>query len=806
MIKNSLLVFFRKIKKYDIYSLINLFGLSIGITACLLIFLYMADEFRFDRHNRDAQDIYRLLQYNPRTGSDFAMQPAVMYPYLEGQIPEVQTFGRLLMLPEIVINADGKPFSESEFMMADPTVLDIFDFQFIAGDPATALSNPHSLIITRTAAEKYFGDDDPMGKSLVFLNMFTFEVSGVIEALPKNSHFRFAMLGAVDSFESIDPSLLTSWENLGFYYYFKLRPAADTEAVSSMIRSIVMNANDGFNQESYYHLQPLLDIRLHSGSVEWELADIGSITVVRVFSVVALLILILACFNFVNLSVATSIKRAREIGVKKVLGVSRKQLVFQFIAETFIISFFALLLSLLLVELSLPLLNSLSGKSLSFGLFSDPLMILVLAGLLLIISVIAGAYPAMIISRFKAIEAMKGLQTLTSIKTGKQKIFRLGLRQILMVLQFAVSTALIISTVLIFMQMQFLSQRHPGYDREGLIAVSNYVDEQGQSRALWLKEYLQRHPDVVSVSLSHNLPPARISNYAGLFYDTDIGRQSFHSAIVSCDADYFTTLGSRIISGRDFSDAMATDAAETAIINVTAASRMDVDDPLDMMIGGFYDGQRRRVIGVVEDIHFSSLHEAVGPVVFYISEESYPQNSKNILVRAAPGTEPAVVAHLAELWQQETTQWPLIYRFVEEQFMEDYHDDKSVMRILASFAALAIVLSIMGLVGLAVYTAATRTKEIGIRRVLGGSVAGIIRLISTEFGVLVILSNIFAWPAAYLFVNRWLDNFAYQLDINLTVFILAAVLVIFLSLLIVAAITYRTATANPVESMRSADQ
>ncbi len=805
MVKSILRVFFRKIRKNDIYSLINIVGLSAGIAACLIIFLFVRDELRYDRYHEHAGDTYRLLMHNPRTGGESAIQPGAMHPYLVDQIPGVEAVGRVIIWTESVFNTDNEPMTERLLLLADSSIVDILSFEFIKGDPSNALSNPNSIILTEDAAGKYFGDSDPMGQTMLYDNQYSFVVTAIIEDPPGNSHLEYSMIASIESLMSLNQSALTNWSNSSSYYYFRLATGTDPSAVAELVKNVVWENHEAYRDRVAFRLQPLLDIRLKSHHIEWDWAQTGNITVVFIFSAVAVLILVLACFNFINLSVATAIRRAREIGVKKVLGVSRPQLIMQFIAETFVIAFFAMLLALLLVELLLPALNNLTGKALSMELFSDPMLLVLLIGLLVIISLIAGGYPAMVMSRFKAINAMKGVQHIGNIKGPKNKRYSFRMRELLTLLQFAVSTALIVSSLMIFWQMRYLSDRNPGYEREGLIVIRNPLDQQGMARADYLKEILSQRTDVAGVTLAHNTPPNTPNNYTSIRWETDEGSQSVHGAINSVDADFFSTLGSRILMGRDFSPEMATDGSSATILNKAAVDRMGLDEPVGIWIEGFYDGVPRQIIGVVEDIHFSSLHEPVGPMAFFINAGSYPQNWFNIMVRLEEGSYEQAINFLETIWQEEASQWPLIYSFVDDQFMEHYQDDRRMMLIMAGFAGLAVLLSVLGLLGLAVYAAATRTKEIGIRKVLGASVSDITRLITSEFGILVIVSNILAWPAAYLFISRWLDNFAFRVDLNWMAFLLPAVLVYLIAVITVGLISYRAASMNPVVTLQNTD-
>lgn len=805
MIKNVLLVFLRKLKKNDIYSLINLIGLSIGIAACLLIFLYVADEWRYDRHHEHADLTYRLLLENKSSGNAMAIHTGAMYPYLDGQITGVENIARAYRWSQTVINAGEEPMIETGYMAADATILDIFSFSFIHGDPATALDNPHAIIITPETAIKYFGHEDPIGKTLDYQNMYSFVVSGVVEPFPAQSHIQFNMIASLESMHSVNPSMLNNWGNQAMLYYLRLEPEADPAIVAENITHALWGVNEQLSENVGYRLQPLTDIRLRSSNIDWDIALTGDITVVRIFSMIAILILALACFNFINLSVAMAVKRGREIGIKKVLGAGRGKLIGQFIAETFILALVAYVIANLLVEILLPSLNALTDKSLSFQLLKEPSHIVFSFALLLIISLIAGGYPAMVISRFKALHAMRGIDLMADMRQSRKKKLQFRMRQVLMLLQFAVSTALIVVSLMIFLQMRFMSDRHPGYDQTNMITIKNPWDEQASARATWVKNQLLQHPDVLHVSLAHNIPPGSPNNYTRFEIERSDEPHRIHGAVISCDASYFTTLGSKIIKGRDFSAEMGTDPGNATIINTSMMNRMGVDDPLGIHLSGFYDGDPRRVVGVVKDIHFMSLHEPVGPMAFYINENSYPQNWFSLAVRYGDGASAMVISLLEGLWQAEAPQWPLQYNHVDQLYRDHYNEDRRTMLIVTSFGGLAIVLSLLGLIGLALYASATRTKEIGIRKVVGASSAEITRMITSEFGVLVILSNILAWPAAWYFTSRWLENFAYRIDIQWLAFLTPALAVFAVAILTVSYISYRTANLNPVETLRNTE-
>ena len=803
MFKNALLSFFRKIGKGDTHSLINLAGLSVGIATCLLIFLYIADEISYDRHHEHAPRVYRLLQHSPETGDQAAVQPGVLYDFINEQTAGVQAMARLWPLRETPITVNDEPFTERGVAGFDPEIFDILSFEFLSGDPATALAEPHNVVLTASAAERYFGRENPMGQTVVLYNVLSFIVSGVVEDPPPQSHLDFSMLINIEGLGEISPSALTDWNNSGTYYYMKLSEGADPDQVSERIESLAWSANEHWKDRVGLRLQSLLSIRLFSGNVAWDNALKSDIYIVLIFSATALLILFLACFNFVNLSTAAAVKRNMEVGVRKVLGANRGQLVRQFLFETFMFTVFAMLIALLLLEILLPFLNDLSGKQLSQNLFSSIHLPLAIAGLLIIIPLMAGMYPSLIMSRFQAITAIKGGNPLSSIKGIRNKRYQLRMRQLLLLLQFAVSIALIVGSLMIFQQMRFLSDRNPGYDGENLMVIKNPWDNHAAGRAVWLREQLLQHPEVQKVSLTHNVPTVTPNNYTSFTFETGDGRQNFHGAVISCDTEFFKTLGTRLINGRDFLRDMPTDAQNSTIINRTAANRLRTEDPIGVTLGGFYDNNPRQVIGVVEDIHFSSMHEAVMPMAFFINHEAYPQNWFNIMVRYNPGASSMVYNHLTELWAEEAPHWPMEYFFMDQQTRALYQDDERVLNIVGSFAGLAIFLSAIGLTGLAIFAANTRIREIGIRKVLGAKVGEIVRLISGEFGAIALAANLIALPLAWYFINRWLENFAYRADTNWLIFILPPVFVLLLAWTIVGLISYRAATHNPTETLRN---
>ncbi len=803
MYQNVISSLFRKIGKKDIYTLINLTGLSVGLAVFLMIFLYVADELRFDRYHHNPEEVFRLLYEYPGTGSAAVIHTGALYDYLDNQVAGVSHLARLVELSDVPVNVNNRPLLEAGFAAADPDFLHILSIELIEGDLETALQNPHDIIISKTTAERYFGQDDPMGQIVNLYNTVPFTITGISKPNPDQSHFQYNMLCNLEGLLALNPGFTSSWDMQSASYYLRLEAGENPRHVAERIQTILWDVREQYKDHTYIGLQPLTDIRLKSDHIGWDKALTGDMGIVAIFSVTAILILFLACFNFINLSMAGAVSRRREIGIRKVLGANRIQLIRQFLLEAFALSFIAMLVALLLVELLLPLLNNISGKNLAQNYFNDPLLIIVILALLIVTPLLAGAYPAGFMSRFQPVAVIKGNQMITSVKGIRKKRVQLRMRQFLLLLQFAVSTALIVSSIIIYWQMNYMTSRHPGFERENMISVVNPFEQQAPARAAWLREQLLSHPDVEMVSLSHNAPAVDPMNYARLSYEGRNGQQQMHMAGISCDASYFEVLQSRILEGRNFDPDLITDPANSVIINETAARRLDVDNPIGTVLNGLFDGQPRQVIGVVEDIFYTSLHSSVRPMAFYISPEIYPQNFFNIIVRFREGQHANILAYLEEIWMKEAPEWPLEYYFTEELIYNQYDNERRVLTIVIAFAVLAIILSALGLVGLAIYASTTRIKEIGIRKVLGASVNEIIRMVSNEFGLLVILANLIAWPVTYIFTTRWLDGFAYRADIGWLIYVIPAVALYLLAVTIIASISYRAATINPVESLRN---
>jgi putative ABC transport system permease protein len=803
---NILKLVWRKIYKGDIYSLINFFGLSIGIATCLVIFLYVADELSYDRDQPKATSTYRILLNSPSRNSTTAIMPAVMYTHLDDRIPSIDQIGRFWFFNhDQVMTHNKRTFIEKGLAMADADCLNIFSFVFIKGSAENALSHPHSIILTRDASVRYFGNEEPIGQELVFENRYTFVVSAVIENIPSQSHLQFSMLASLEAMRSINSSVMTQWGNQSVYFYVQLADNANVAHVENQITQAVWQANERYKDRLFYQLQPLTDIHLKSKHVEWDLSGRGSIVMVRVFSFIAVLVLILACFNFVNLSLAMAVKRSKEIGIKKTLGASRYQLMVQFLAETFAVAFISLLLAVVLTELSLPILNQLTGKSLILNFFTQGYLIPFLILLLALVSVGAGLYPAVILSNSQPVQVMKGSRTSGFVDKNGRRVISFRLRQMLMLLQFSISTALIVVSLAIFIQMKYVIDRSPGFTKEGLIAIRNPMDNNMKHRAEWLKTQLQQFPPINAVCLAHNIPGFKPNNYASFSFETAAGKQSLNGAIISCDEGFFSTLQARIIEGRDFSVEYATDMNNSAVINSAMKSRMAVEEPLGMHLEGFYDNVQRRIIGVVDDIHFSSLHDAVDPMVYIISSDNYPQFYFNVLARFDKSRIGEIVKHLEKIWPVEAASWPLQYHFLEDSINVQYQDDKRTMVIIMIFTTLAVLLSVMGLMGVALHSASTRTKEIGIRKVLGAGILDIIRTVSKEYTLLVIISNLIAWPAAWYIISGWLDNFAYRTTIQWYMFLGPSLVIFFFATLVMISIAYTAASQNPVNTLKSGE-
>jgi len=803
MFRNYVKTAWRNIRKNTLFSIINIFGLAIGIATSFLIILYVQDELSYDRFNLNASHIARVIfQANLNGGKiDESVSMAPVAATMKRDFPQVLDATRILGYGSSKIKYGDREFKDDQLAFADSNLFRVFTLPLIQGDPNTALVQPYSIVMTATTAKKYFGNQDAIGKTIVLTadSNRTYKVTGVMKDIPVNSHFHFDLFG---SMSSRPESRSDSWLFGGFHTYVLLRPGTDIGRLESSFPAMVkrymgpqIQQSMGLSLEQFttqgnslgFTLQPLLDIHLHSDtSTEFEPG--GNATYVYIFAGVALFILLVACINFVNLSTAGASRRAKEVGIRKVAGSGRFQLVRQFLAESVLVSLFALLIALVCVVLALPAFNALSGKSLQFG----TMPVLALAGLALVVGITAGIYPAFYLSSFKPILVLKGKLT------AKHKSF--GLRSTLVVFQFLISVALIIGTLVVYRQMKFLQNKDLGFDREQLITLPNsyFLGANQQS----YENRMLEDPRITNATMSYYRPvgPSNYNNALAFPQGNDhliVDGVDFH-----VDERYIPTLGMHLATGRNFSAGFPTDST-AIILNETAAHAFGWNDETAIGKTIVRENSDRgknvpfHVIGVVKNFNFKSLHESISPLYMSLEPEG------GLIFRIRTADIPGLLGTMRSLWNSYQTGEPFTYSFMDDLFNKTYMVEQKTGTILNIFSVLTVLVACLGLFGLVTYASEQRTKEIGIRKVLGASVSQVTRMLSGEFLRLVGIASLIAFPIAWWGMNKWLQGFAYRVNLSWWIFAIAGCTALLIALVTVSFQAIRAALANPVKSLRT---
>jgi putative ABC transport system permease protein len=803
MLKNYLKVTLRNIARNKMYSALNIVGLAIGLACCILILFYVHDELSYDRFHKNAGSIYRVVP--TFTTSERTMHLStnahVQGPMLKDDFPEVLEYVRFTGYRQRVVEYENTSFSEERFVFADESVFNVFSFAMILGNPEEALVNPNTIVITEEMAKKYFGSDDPMGKSLKVNYDALFTVTGVIKNIPSASHIKpdfiasFSTLGLKPS-TNINQDLLNQ---VNYYTYLLLQEGADykeleqkfTDDINRRIGAMLKQLGGS----AVLELQPLTKIYLHSDR-ELESMQMGDVTYVWLFSGIGLFILLLACLNFMNLSTARSANRAKEVGLRKVVGAQKTQLVRQFLGESMILTLISFLFAIFIVLLSMPLFRNISGKDILINSLLNPSILVGFGGLFLIIGLIGGSYPAFFLSAFKPVEVIQGKLN----RGAKSSILRIALVSF----QFAVSIVLIIGTFAVNTQMKYVRSKNLGYDKDHVIAIQMRDDETSRKYEA-IKEAVQRNPNVINVSASSTSPLG--SNDFSAHHA--VGKPEdqinmFWSQMV--DDQYIDTYKMEIIQGRNFSKDFTADKEQSIIINEAAVKKLGwQDDPTSQKIERFTGtgpNERRayNVVGVVKDYHFQSLHEEIQPMILYYTS---PYGTFSIIsVRIRPENVQETITFLETTWKQFDTKYPFEYSFVDDQYDALYRTEVRLGKLFSYFTVLAILIGCLGLFGLTSFTTEQRTREIGIRKVLGATIQGIIYMLVRDFTKWVFLAVLVAWPIGYYVMNNWLKNFAYRANLGVWIFLSSALLALAISLITVSYQSVKAALANPANSIK----
>ncbi len=806
MFKNHLKVAFRNLLRHGGYSFINIAGLAIGIACCVLILLYVQDEMSFDRHNVNADRTYRVVLKGVVSGDELnvAASCAPIGPTLVEQYPEVVQFTRIRNFGFPVIRYGDKVFSEERFYAVDSTFFDVFSVNFIHGDARTALTQPHTVVLTRKMAEKYFGDENPVGKSINADNRRDWLVTGVVEDWPTATHFSFDFLAALTTYAD---SRSPIWISNNYYTYVVLSQQASHEELEAKLPDLVRQhvgpqieqaANISFGQflesggQYGYFLQALPDIHLHS-ALDYELEPNGDSGYVALFSIVALIVLLIACINFMNLATARSAGRAKEVGIRKTIGSSRTLLIRQFLTETVVMGIFAAGVAALLVQLALPAFNAVAGKQLQISLFDNWLAIPGLLGTALLVGVIAGAYPAFFLTAFKPISVLTASGTRTS---GGHAAIRTGL----VVFQFAVSVALIIATLVVGSQLDYIQNKKLGFNKNQVLVIEK-TDDLGEQVYPFMQE-LRKNINILAVSNSHTLPGRPFNSNAYRLASAS-GEETMMLWDMASDHDFASTYQIQSKAGRFFSRNFGTDSSGI-VLNEAAVAALGLEKPIGerlIELGPTPDRSNvYTIIGVVSDFHFQSLHQVIRPMAIKLFTPTW--FGKYVSVRLSTADLPGTLAYIENTWKKFAGAQAPEYSFFDQNFAKLYRAEQITGQILTAFAAVAIVIACLGLFGLASFTAEQKTREIGIRKVLGASAGSVVFLLSSRFARWVLVASFLAWPLAWFAMSAWLQNFAYRTEINPLNFLLAAGVALAIALATVSYQTVRAAFANPVDALR----
>ena len=783
MFTNYLKIAIRNLAKYKGYSFINISGLTIGITCCLLIVLWVHDELSYDRFHDHASTLHRVVENQNYADGVFpvAVTPTPLAPTLKQDFPEIINATRLYFTGRL-ISYQGASFYETDIAVVDPAFLKMFTFPVVKGDANTLLDDPFSVVVSEDIARKYFGEDNPIGKILRFNDEHDLTVTGVVKNAPHNSHLRFTMLVPFTFYESLGGNM-ENWRSNWLYTYVQLQNGVRAEDVDPKIVDVIKQNNERSVTDLY--LQPVTRIHLHSDFTA-DIGGHGDIQYVYIFSVIALFVLLIACINFMNLSTARSANRAKEVGMRKVFGARRTHLIRQFYGESLVISFIALLMGLLLIVLLLPAFNDLSQKQLSLGIVTHWPILAGLLGITLFTGIFAGSYPALFLSSFRPVKVLKG-----TVRAGtKSALFR----SVLVVTQFALSIFLIIGTGVIYTQLDYIRNKKLGFDKEHLIYIRMRGDI-GQAYDA-LKSALTQNPNILGVTAASGLPTYIGSSSSGFDWEGKNPDDAILMHYNLVDFDYFETLKIEMAQGRSFSRAFPSDTASAVIVNEEAVRVMGLESPLE---AHFEAGEDEvNIVGVVKDFHFKPMDTKIEPIVIALN----PENTNFMFIRVHPTDLSATLAYLEETWKTVIPDYPFDYNFLDEAYDRIYRAEENLGRLVNYFSLLAIFIACLGLFGLASFTVEQRAREIGIRKVLGASVSGLMVSMCQEFIKLVAVANLLAWPIAYYALRNWLEGFAYRTDIGWGLFALTGVLALIIATVTVSYQAVKAARANPVEVLR----
>ena len=809
----------RNLLKNKVYSLINILGLAIGLATSLLIVFYVVDEWSYDKFNRDSDRLFRIVQTmsSEERTEEQATTPFLLGPVAEAEFPDfIESTVRFYNLMESSHTFRNKErnisFKEENFYFVDPTFFEVFTSELIVGNPEEVLKNPASLVLTQKLAEKYFGDEDPIGKTLNFKGVSDLTVTGIMQEWPKQSHMKIDLIASFSTLDNIyasDQTYDESWLWNPIWTYVKLKENVSYTALESQLYTLEEKYYRAFSgwptdESLSISLQPITDIYLNSHR-DQEMNSNGYVIYLYILLLIAGFVLIIACINFMNLSTARSLERSREIGMRKVLGGHKKQLFYQFIGESFLVCFMAVLTGIILVIIALPFFNELVNKDISFSVFLSPVFILGLLLLSILVGLFAGSYPALYLSSFEPVKVLKG----TSIQ-GKSSSL---LRKVLVTFQFTLSVVLIISTTVIFTQLQYIQQKDLGFDESSIILLPTKQNLIAWEFATFREQALE-HTQIESLTGLGKILGSEEQEFYRFVAEGNVDNQDALNPALHVTYDLVQTFDLEVVAGRSFSRDFSTDEDNAVLINRKMINKLGLQNPDEALGKIFYffpktgGKETYQVIGVLEDFNYSSLKHEIEPLVISLVEDTYSLLGviEHTAVEISPGNPRAALDHLEAVWKKINPIDPFEYQFLDDRLAEIYKTESTMSSLSTAFSGLCILIACLGLLGLASYSAQLKKQEIGIRKSLGASVIDIVKLLSKDFLKLVIYANLIAWPVTYFFATNWLQNFTYKFDLLTKlplIFISSAFIILLTAMLTVGYHAVKAAMINPVNAIRS---
>ena len=787
MFKNLIKTAVRHLSKHPGYSLLNILGLTLGITSALFLIIYVSDEISYDRYHEKVDRIYRVSSRLTETDDEFTWIVAQIPfgPQVVQDYPEVQSYVRIFNMPRQLYKSGDSEYIEEDFFYADSTLFDIFTYKVLRGEVKSAVTEPNKIVLTETIAAKYFGDSDPIGKTITSGNT-TYEVTGVIEDVPFNSHLRFDAVSARNNL----PKQLGSWGNFGVFTYLLLPENLDTETFETKLQELSTNhvkpILGPYNVSVKYLLEPISSIHLRSTNAQ-EPEPTGSITYVYIFSIVAVFLVLIAAMNYMNLATARSAGRAREVGLRKVVGSRRTPLVLQFLTESVAFTFIALILSIAILYIVLPQLNLLAGKSFSFDIIYSPAVLLSFLIIIIIVGIVGGSYPAFFLSRFSPVTVLKG-----EISQGSAgSLFR----KILVIIQFTVSVIMIICTLIVFSQLNYMKTMDQGFDQENIVGLE--LNGPMVQKYTVLKQALLGNPEIKNVS-GTGTPIGEGSGKILFNIETDQGMSQRGINLAAVDHDFIETMGIKMTEGRDFQEDMPSDTLSGVVVNQTFVNRMGWKEAIGKKVESGGNQIVARVIGVMNDYHQTGMYNEVETFMLV-----YRRQQPIVYVKLSGNDNQQALSYIETKWKEIFPDQPFTYSYLTERFNRQFEADEKRGQIFTIFTVLAILIACLGLFGLASYTVEQRTKEIGIRKVFGANERTILGLVTRDFLLLVTAGILIAMPVAYYFMSNWLENYVYRTRIDASMLALAALLTILITFITVSYKAYQAAVMNPANSLKT---